>query len=168
MHRVSEARTQQSNCHGVDLNPVAVELGKVSLWLGTMHQGGKCPWFGLRLAAGNSLVGARRQVFKTADVVRKGTDTNPNWLGLVPEAVPMLAADCPRLGEKGWGLPARPKGTVYHFLLPADGMTPFDGHMVIRELVPEAVAAIKKWRKAFCEVFDKKDAARPDRRRIPC
>lgn len=155
-----KARLATNNCHGVDLNPVAVELGKVSLWLGTMHQGGKCPWFGLRLAAGNSLVGARRQVFKTADVVRKGTDTNPNWLGLVPEAVPMLAANGPRLGEKGWALPARPKGTVYHFLLPADGMAPFDGDRAIKELVPDAVAAIKRWRKAFCEVFDKKDAAR--------
>lgn len=155
-----KARLATNNCHGVDLNPVAVELGKVSLWLGTMYQGGKCPWFGLRLAVGNSLVGARRQVFLSKDVVRAGSKTDPNWLGLVPEAVPMFADSGPRLGEKGWSLPARPKGSIYHFLLPADGMAPFDGDKVVKELVPAAVKAIKAWRKAFCKPFEKPDVAR--------
>jgi len=154
-----KARLATNNCHGVDLNPVAVELGKVSLWLGTIYQGGKCPWFGLRLATGNSLVGARRQVFRAADVVRAGSKTNPNWLGLVPEAVPLFA-DGPRLGEQGWTLPARPKGTVYHFLLPDGGMAAFDSDKVIQGLVLDAVAAIKAWRKEFTKPFTKVDAAR--------
>ena len=154
------ARLATNYCHGIDLNPVAVELGKVSLWLGTIYQGGKCPWFGLRLAVGNSLVGARRQVFKTSDVVRKGSKENPNWLGLVPDAVPMFGAAAPQLGARGWALPVRPKGSVYHFLLPADGMAPFDGDRVIKELVPDPVAAIKKWRTEFCKPFDKQDGAR--------
>ncbi|MCU0867065.1 MAG: hypothetical protein MUC36_25055 [Planctomycetes bacterium] len=155
-----KARLATNNCHGVDLNPVAVELGKVSLWLGTMYQGGKCPWFGLRLAVGNSLVGARRQVFLSKDVARAGSKTDPNWLGLVPVAVPMFADAGLRLGDKGWALPARPKGSIYHFLLPADGMAPFDGDKVVKELVPDAVKAIKDWRKAFCKAFDKADVAR--------
>lgn len=45
------------NCYGVDLNPVATELAKVSLWLNTIYPGSRCPWFGLRLAVGNSLIG---------------------------------------------------------------------------------------------------------------
>lgn len=155
-----KARLATNNCHGVDLNPVAVELGKVSLWLGTMYQGGKCPWFGLRLAVGNSLVGARRQVFLSKDVARAGSKTDPNWLGLVPVAVPMFAESGPRLGEKGWSLPARPKGSIYHFLLPADGMAPSDGDKVVKQLVPAAVKAITDWRGAFCKPFDKADVAR--------
>ena len=62
------------NCYGVDLNPVAVELAKVSLWLNTIYPGSRCPWFGLRLAVGNSLIGARRQVFQAADLKRKKSE----------------------------------------------------------------------------------------------
>lgn len=158
-----KARLATNNCHGVDLNPVAVELAKVSLWLGTMHEGGKCPWFGLRLAVGNSLIGARRQVFRTKDVTRKGSKTDPNWLGLVPASVSLFAAEGPRPGQQGWTLPPRPKGTIYHFLLPADGMAPFDTDKVIKELVPEGVQQIKAWRKLFCAPFSKEDAARLER-----
>jgi hypothetical protein len=65
------------NLYGVDLNPTAVELGALSLWLATIHRcrltpydsktdgvgegahtsvfrTGATPWFGLRLRAGNS------------------------------------------------------------------------------------------------------------------
>lgn len=70
------------NVYGVDLNPTAVELGALSLWLGSMHRLrvqesrdgngggpnlyrlGAVPWFGLRLRTGNSLIGARRAVWK--------------------------------------------------------------------------------------------------------
>ena len=54
------------NVYGVDLNPVARELAEVSLWLNCIHQSGHVPWFGYQLVCGNSLVGARRQVFPTA------------------------------------------------------------------------------------------------------
>ena len=57
-----------NNVFGVDLNPVAVELAEVSLWLNAISEGGHVPWFGLQLATGNSLVGARRQVFSTAQL----------------------------------------------------------------------------------------------------
>ena len=75
-----------NNIYGVDLNETAVELGQLSLWLGSIHrllvQGGKnggrdiyksgaTPWFGLRLRCGNSLIGARRSVW-TFDQLRRG------------------------------------------------------------------------------------------------
>ena len=68
------------NVYGVDLNATAVELGALSLWLGSMHRllvrkgesgtpdvyrVGAVPWFGLRLRTGNSLIGARRAVWTT-------------------------------------------------------------------------------------------------------
>ena len=163
-----KARLATNNCYGVDLNPTAVELAKVSLWLATLHEDGKCPWFGLRLATGNSLVGARREVFKTADVIRKGTKDNPNWLGLVPEPVPLHHSpeegdDAPPPDEVDWAnwtAPPRPKGTIYHFLLPAEGMAAFDKDKVIKQLAPESVKRIKEWRKEFCKPFNKKDAER--------
>ena len=34
------------NIYGIDLNPVAVELGEVSLWLNTICEGSFVPWFG--------------------------------------------------------------------------------------------------------------------------
>lgn len=159
-----KARLATNNCYGVDLNPTAVELAKVSLWLATLHEDGKCPWFGLRLATGNSLVGARREVFKTADVTRKGTKDAPNWLGLVPEPVPLHhGEDSPPPDEVDWAnwtAPPRPKGTIYHFLLPAEGMAAFDKDKVIKQLAPESVKRIKEWRKEFCKPFNRKDAER--------
>ncbi len=158
-----KARLATNNCYGVDLNPTAVELAKVSLWLATMYEGEKCPWFGLRLATGNSLVGARREVFKTADVTRKGTKKNPNWLGLAPEKVPLYhGPDGPPIDEH-WMPPSRPKGTIYHFLLPAEGMAAFNKDKVIKEIAPESVKHIKQWRKEFCAKFGKTDAERLER-----
>lgn len=49
-----------NNVFGVDLNPVAVELAEVSLWLNAIFKGSHVPWFGMQLRNGNSLVGARR------------------------------------------------------------------------------------------------------------
>ncbi|HKO89882.1 MAG TPA: DNA methyltransferase [Polyangiaceae bacterium] len=57
-----------NNCYGVDLNPTAARLASVSLWLATMHEGQATPWFGARLAVGNSLVGARLEVWAASDL----------------------------------------------------------------------------------------------------
>ena len=46
------------NVYGVDLNPIAVELAEVSLWLNTIYKGAHVPWFGTQLACGNSLIGS--------------------------------------------------------------------------------------------------------------
>ena len=137
------------NCYGVDLNPIATELAKVSLWLNTIYPESRCPWFGLRLAVGNSLIGARRQVFKADDLKRKKSKENPNWLGLVPEHVPL-----------GPTWQDRPKNTVYHFLVPDEGMAAFDGDKVIKGLAKDEVKAIKDWRKDFCKPFDKQEVAK--------
>jgi hypothetical protein len=127
-----------NNCYGVDLNPVATELAEVSLWLNIIQPDLPAPWFGLRLAVGNSLIGARRQVFK-AEHLSGGGKKKPKaadlWLTKVPESV--------ALGTE------RPPGSVYHFLVGDPGMAAYEKDKVIKGLAPEATDRIKKWRRAF-------------------
>ena len=63
------------NVFGIDLNPVAVELAEVSLWLNCIYKPENrkafVPWFGMQLHCGNSLIGARRQVYSTTLIPRK-------------------------------------------------------------------------------------------------
>jgi hypothetical protein len=132
------------NTYGVDLNPTAVELARVSLWLNVMYPNSPTPWFGARLATGNSLIGARRQVYSSEDV-KSGA-----YASKAPEACPMQ----PQGGEPADGkMRARPEDSIYHWLLPDAGMAAFDSDKVIKELAPAETAAIKKWRKDFNKPF---------------
>lgn len=127
-----------NNVYGVDLNPVAVELAEVSLWLNTIYEGAFVPWFGMQLVCGNSLVGARRQVFRKSLLRRR--KTGPLWLDAVPERV--------MPGGK------RRRGTVYHFLLPDRGMANYKDR-VIRQMAADEVQVINDWRKEFVKPFSK-------------
>ncbi len=104
------------NAFGVDLNPVAVELAEVSLWLnaiygedeaedGTPRQA-RVPWFGYQLFAGNSLIGARREVYRASQLLR---NAKPAWYDEAPR----------RLDPQD---PVRQPDEIYHFLLPDPGM----------------------------------------------
>ncbi len=117
-----------NNVYGVDLNPVAVELAEVSLWLGTLVPGGFVPWFGNQLKCGNSLVGAWRRVYPAA-ALRKRT-----WWKEAPAAVPFSEA--------------RPAAGIYHFLVGDSGMATYTDR-VIKQLVPDELRQIAVWRKAF-------------------
>jgi hypothetical protein len=160
------------NVFGIDLNPVAVELAEVSLWLNCIYgpqspsplaplpggegnqtseppsiferggQGGEggrkrafVPWFGMQLHCGNSLIGARRQVYDTTLIPRTRRqktywyDQEPKRV-LLPEPIP--------------------KGHVYHFLLPDFGMADYKDR-VIKSLAPKQIDHINTWRKEFCK-----------------
>lgn len=132
------------NVYGVDLNPMAVELGGLSLWLATIHRlgggGGEnggvprgqqsaVPWFGLRLRDGNSLIGARRAVY-TREQLRKGKHR-----GSKPEPPRVL-----RPGE------ARKKGEIYHFLVFDPEMAPARGEALMKEFWPEECRIATTWR----------------------
>ncbi|MFK7776944.1 MAG: hypothetical protein QM501_02320 [Gimesia sp.] len=132
------------NTFGVDLNPVAVELAEISLWLNAMNATeGKAqvPWFGYQLFNGNSLVGARRQVYETALLGkrRKGE----SWFDIAPIR---LDPQNPQRGEK----------QVYHFLLPDPGMANYKDKDA-KKLRPEAFKKLQAWRKEFCKPFDGDD-----------
>lgn len=75
------------------------------------------PWFGTQLVCGNSLIGARRQVFATS-LLKAKTRRHPVALDAVPERV--------LPGEE------RPEHTVYHFLLPDKGMAAYADKVVKR------------------------------------
>lgn len=219
------------NCYGVDLNPMAARLAGVSLWLATMHEGQKTPWFGGRLAVGNSLVGARLEVWEKADLetdealakalapvvkkwgnsekfeaelegrlklaeksapdgvaaVRKlfeeerrallaGAEGEEEAEGEAPAETGFEAARKETLKElkkllSAFKLPRhhrkppkaisatevlagkRPRGSVYHFLLWDQGMSPFESDKAIAELAPKEVEALKKWQKGRTEKY---------------
>jgi hypothetical protein len=84
------------NVYGIDKNPIARELAEVSLWLNCIFRDRQeieetnergqtwtrivegevfVPWFGLQLHCGNSLIGARRQVYRRKQVtgLKKGS-----------------------------------------------------------------------------------------------
>ena len=96
-------------------DPLAVELAEVSLWLNAiLWRGGRgeaplparVPWFGYQLSAGDSLIGARAQVYKPGSL-RKGA--KPAWREEPPRQVTPAK---PRQGDEIW-----------HFLLPDPGMS---------------------------------------------
>ena len=121
------------NVYGIDLNPVAVELAEVSLWLNTIYEGGFVPWFGTQLVNGNSLIGARRQVYRIESA--QSTSKGMRWYELEPERVPL-------------GTKRMPKKQVYHFLLGDLGMCSYSDK-VIKQLEPAKIKAMKDWNKKF-------------------
>lgn len=121
------------NVYGIDLNPVAVELAEVSLWLNTIYEGGFVPWFGTQLVNGNSLIGARRQVYRIESA--QSTSKGMRWYELEPERVPL-------------GTKRMPKKQVYHFLLGDPGMCSYSDK-VIKQLEPAKIKAMKEWNKKF-------------------
>lgn len=125
------------NVYGVDLNATAVELAEISLWLDTMVSGLSAPWFGLHLKRGNSLIGARRAVYRRSQVADK------SWLSAVPKDLPLtsLPADI----EAGRIASDLGDG-IHHFLLPADGWGAAADAKEAASLVPDAVKKLKTWR----------------------
>ena len=117
------------NCFGVDLNPTAVELGAISLWLNGLHKGDFSPWFGDQLHAGNSLIGARRAVYLVSQLRGRTADL---WFKNPPK-------------EIGWK-EERPENTIYQWLLPAGDMAAFEKDKTIKEFAGDHQARIKAWR----------------------
>jgi hypothetical protein len=130
------------NVFGVDLNPVAVELAEVSLWLNAIYgeqdeqkapRPARVPWFGYQLFAGNSLVGARPEVYAAGLTTAKA---NPKWNKQAPR----------RLDPQK---PDRRPDEIYHFLLPDLGMAGYKDQTA-KALYAKEFERLEKWRKEFC------------------
>jgi hypothetical protein len=119
------------NCFGVDLNPIAVELGAISLWLNSLHGSEFSPWFGDQLHAGNSLIGARRAAYAPALLAARAQ--GDLWFNAKPE-------------EIGWRNQL-PEGHVWQWLLPAKDMANFDKDKSIAPFAKPAQERIKAWRR---------------------
>ena len=134
-------RLADQNVFGIDLNPVAVELAEVSLWLNSIFtpENGRAfvPWFSQQLVCGNSLIGARRQIYRVSQLpTGSGRKAKPTrlWHEHAPE-------------ELAWDAEL-PEGAIFHFLLPDPGMAAYKDK-VIKELEPEAIGRCQHWNKAF-------------------
>ncbi|HBR2091747.1 TPA: class I SAM-dependent DNA methyltransferase [Klebsiella quasipneumoniae subsp. quasipneumoniae] len=126
-----------NNVFGVDLNPVAVELAEVSLWLNAISGDAFVPWFGYQLHCGNSLVGARRQMFNKSELTYKKAK-DPSWLNSEPVE---LAMNTPREEKQ-----------IFHFLLPDSGMANYSDKTV-KQRYPDDFKALDSWRKEFTKSF---------------
>lgn len=133
------------NVYGVDLNPTAVELGALSLWLASIHrlkvksgdngkpdvyQPGATPWFGLRLRAGNSLIGARRAVW-TEGQLKTGLFFGKNQ-------------ETPRQLKPG---ESRQANEVYHFLVWDEDMAPAARDKLMKKYWKEDCDKINEWQR---------------------
>ena len=133
-------RLADRNVFGVDLNPVAIELAEVSLWLNSIYQPEQgrafVPWFGQQLLCGNSLVGCRRQIYRLHQLPQEGKKAKPAklWHEQAPEELP-------------WDQEL-PDDAIFHFLLPDPGMA-IKANAVIKELLPDQVKTISSWKKTF-------------------
>jgi hypothetical protein len=147
------------NVYGVDLNATAVELGALSLWLGSIHRlliregkngqpdihkPGSTPWFGLRLRCGNSLIGAGRRVW-TTEQLKKGKHFGAK------SAIPKLL----KPGEK------RKDNEIYHFLVFDEDMVPTHKDPLMKKFDLAACDNAKDWvAKEVKSKWDQEDIAR--------
>ena len=104
------------NVYGVDLNPTAIELGKLSLWLNVIHKDMETPFFANRLALGNAVIGAWLKVYSKQDIYaifeRYGSKPKVNkWWEKAPHRVKFFSNRVNRSVNE-----------VYHFLLPDANM----------------------------------------------
>ena len=144
------------NVFGIDKNPIAMELAEVSLWLNCIYRDRTTltetndrgeswtqtiegevfvPWFGLQLNCGNSLIGARRQVYRRSQVtgLKKGV---AKCYEQEPERIPL-----------GQDLPA---DAIFHFLLGDPGMANYVDK-VVKAMEPQSIAQINEWQKGFAK-----------------
>jgi hypothetical protein len=142
------------NVFGADLNPIAVELAEVSLWLNAIYgedepgEGGlprpaRVPWFGYQLFTGNSLIGARREVYGGGQLVK---GAKPLWYEEAPK----------RLDPQN---PVRRPDEIYHFLLPDPGMAAYTDK-VAKSLYPDDFARLKAWRKELLRPLEPHEIGR--------
>ncbi|WP_373544497.1 Eco57I restriction-modification methylase domain-containing protein [Chamaesiphon sp.] len=122
------------NVYGIDKNPIAMELAEVSLWLNCIY-GDKdkqifIPWFGTQLHCGNSLIGARRQVYTKQQIL-----ADKKGLGKWYESSPIAQ-------KSGEG--------IFHFLLGDPAMANYTDK-VIKSLEPTAIQQINAWQREFAK-----------------
>ena len=135
-------RLADQNVFGVDLNPVAVELAEVSLWLNGIFTPEKgellClvqPAAGLRQLADR----CRRQIYRVNQLptsTARSAKPRKLWHEHAPE-------------ELAWDAEL-PDDGIFHFLLPDPGMAAYTDK-VIKQLEPEAIERCKNGIKPLLE-----------------
>ena len=101
------------------------------------------PWFGYQLFTGNSLIGARREVFR-ATSLKQGA--KPRWYEEPPRRLNVQRPD-------------RAADEIYHFLLPDPGMTKYKDK-VAQKLYLEHFERLSRWRDEFCRPLEDHELSR--------
>ena len=138
--------------YGVDLNPTAVELAEISLWLDTMTSQLKAPWFGLHLRRGNSLIGALRSTYSTAQLKKR------EWLTAVPRREPV--ANLAAAIDAGETRDANAAGRIHQFLLPSATWGAAADAKDLKTLAADEIKAMKAWKKSVTGKVPTKEQAK--------
>ena len=138
------------NVYGVDLNPTAIELGKLSLWLNVIHSGMEVPFFSNRLALGNAVIGAWLKTYRKEDVQSdkpksdKAKLVGKQWWTKAPEKVHFFSTKV-----------NRSVNSIYHFLLPDKNMLGVRSIKEQKQANPEAYKImserIKNWTRPIAD-----------------
>lgn len=138
-----------NNVYGVDINPTAIELGKLSLWLNVIHKDMQTPFFGYRLGTGNAVVGAWLKAFKRKDFIveypKTGTTAQrrkpikKEWWDIAPRHLRYINGKLDRKDDE-----------IYHFLLPDMGMVSSSKIKLLSDEYSNQSKAVTKWRTDFC------------------
>ena len=175
-------RIADNNVYGVDLNPTAVELAEISIWLNALS-GAFVPWFGFQLEHGNSLIGARREVYSVHQLIKdkkallwyesapKRLTPKSLWRTekRLPSSKPQQGTfdifEQPRQPKLDLDSPPPTKSAgrtveqeVYHFLIGDKAMALYKDK-VVKSLKPQAIADIDKWRREFSKPYDQDEVA---------
>jgi hypothetical protein len=125
-----------NNTYGVDINPTAIELGKLSLWLNVIHKDMETPFFANRLAVGNAVVGAWFKVFDEKDLKKKWWEKEPALLDFGTHKI------------------KRKNDQIYHFLLPDKGMVPSAGISLLKSEYPLHSNHVTSWKSEMLKPYD--------------
>ena len=137
------------NVYGVDLNPTAVELGKLSLWLNVIHRDMETPFFGYRLGVGNAVMGAwlkvyDKKAFLYEPLNKSGkTFVKKEWWEKAPRPLNLQAGQA--IGKN------RKATEIYHFLLPDKNMMPAARIKALSDAFPAEAKVAKAWLSDFCQ-----------------
>lgn len=133
------------NVYGVDLNPTAIELGKLALWLNVMHKDMETPFFAGRLALGNAVIGAWLKTYNRSDVEaitvrssKKSKEISNSWWDKAPKKVKFHKNRVNRNPDE-----------IYHFLLPDPKMLAVTGIKEMKEEFPENHSLMKSFIKEW-------------------
>lgn len=139
-----------NNVYGVDLNPTAVELGKLSLWLNVIHKDMETPFFGYRLGTGNAVVGTWLKGYKVKDIQRElinKKSIKKTWWELAPTAIPLGNGPIRRPGRDRQEL-------IYHFLLPDKNMVPSASIKLLKKEYPAESKKVSEWKSDFIKPIE--------------
>lgn len=136
------------NIYGVDLNPTAIELGKLALWLNVMHKDMETPFFAHRLALGNAVIGAWFKAYDKEELCRKERmkAVNTEWWEKTPHLLHI---------SRERGKIIRKPNEIYHFLIPDKNMLAAlkitEEKAQYPELARGMQARLKDWTKPITE-----------------